>query len=66
MWFPVWENSALNHIYLSEYTGQDAVNLNGHCRTDFGDVRFTDDEGTLLDYWIESKVDGEYAIFWVE
>jgi hypothetical protein len=43
------------------------VYLNGHCRTDFGDVRFTDDDGTtLLDYWMESKVDSDYAIFWVE
>jgi hypothetical protein len=45
----------------------DDVYLNNHCRTDFGDVRFTDDDGfTLLDYWMESKVDGNYAIFWVE
>lgn len=43
------------------------VYLNSHCRTDFGDVRFTDDDGTtLLDYWMESKVDGDYAVFWVE
>ena len=43
------------------------VYLNSHCRTDFGDVRFTDDDGTtLLDYWLESKVDSDHAIFWVE
>lgn len=43
------------------------VYLSGKCRTDFGDVRFTDDDGTtLLDYWIEEKVDGNYAVFWVE
>jgi len=42
-------------------------NLNEHCRTDFGDVRFTDGDGsTLLDYWLEEKVDEDYAIFWVE
>jgi hypothetical protein len=30
------------------------VYLDGKCRTDFGDVRFTDDDGsTLLDYWLE-------------
>jgi hypothetical protein len=34
------------------------VYLNSHCRTDFGDIRFTDDDGTtLLDCWMESKVD---------
>jgi hypothetical protein len=43
------------------------VYLNGKCRTDFGDVRFTASDGmTLLDYWMESKVDGDYAVFWVE
>ncbi|MGQ9506524.1 MAG: DUF2341 domain-containing protein [Candidatus Bathycorpusculaceae bacterium] len=43
------------------------VYLNSHCRGDFGDVRFTDDDGeTLLDYWMEEKVDSDYAIFWVE
>jgi len=45
----------------------DDVYLNSHCRTDFGDIRFTDDDGdTLLDCWMESKVDSNYAIFWVE
>jgi len=43
------------------------VYLNGKCREDFGDIRFTDDDGTTqLDYWMEKKVDGDYAIFWVE
>jgi len=43
------------------------VYLNGNCRPDFGDVRFTDDNGiTLLDYWIGEKVNSNYAIFWVE
>ncbi|MGB9856104.1 MAG: DUF2341 domain-containing protein [Caldisericum exile] len=51
-------------------TGTDSgadVYLNSHCRNDFGDVRFTDDDGsTLLDYWMEEKVDSDYAVFWVE
>jgi len=43
------------------------VYLNSHCRTDFGDVRFTKSDGTtLLDYWMESKVDSDNAVFWVE
>jgi len=47
-------------------SGED-VYLNGGCRTDFGDVRFTDNGGvTELDYWIEEKTDSDYAIFWVE
>jgi hypothetical protein len=43
------------------------VYLNGKCRTDFGDIRFTRSDGiTLLDYWMERKVDGDNAVFWVE
>ena len=43
------------------------VYLNGKCRSDFGDVRFTDSDGTtLLSYWIEELVSSNYAIFWVK
>jgi hypothetical protein len=43
------------------------VYLNGKCRSDFGDIRFTKVDGTtLLDYWIESKTNGVNATFWVE
>ena len=47
-------------------SGED-VYLNGKSRTDFEDIRFTSDDGvTELSYWMEEKVDGDYAIFWVE
>jgi len=47
-------------------SGED-VYLNGHCRSDFGDVRFTSKDGvTLYNYYIEEKVDGDYAIIWVK
>lgn len=47
-------------------SGED-VYLNSHSRTDFGDIRFTKDDGTTeLDYWRQEKVDSDYAIFWVE
>ena len=36
------------------------------CRTDFGDIRFTDESNNLLDYWMQSKTDGVSAVFWVE
>lgn len=43
------------------------VYLNGKCQTDFDDIRFTDDDGvTLLNYWIEFKVDSDYARVWVK
>lgn len=53
--------------YGSGEDGDDDVYLDSHSRTDFGDVRFTDDdETTLLDYWMESKTDSNNAVFWVE
>jgi hypothetical protein len=43
------------------------VYLNGKCRSDFGDIRFTDSDGvTLLPYWVEEKVDSNYAKVWVK
>lgn len=45
----------------------DTVYLNNHAQVDFDDVRFLDDDqSTELDYWLEEKVDGDYAVFWVE
>jgi len=47
--------------------GGEHVYLNGRCRTDFGDVRFTDDDGiTLLNYWMQEYTSGDRAIFWVK
>lgn len=61
-----WNDTLYLRLYASTSSG-DTVALSGHSRTDFGDVRFTDDDGvTLLDYWMESKVDGDYAVFWVK
>lgn len=42
------------------------VYCNSKCKTDFGDLRFALANGTLLDFWIESQSDGNYAIIWVE
>jgi len=45
------------------------VQLEGHGRPDFADVRFTDNDGeTLLDYWLESVAGispDQTATFWV-
>lgn len=41
------------------------VNLNEKCKTDFGDIRFRQGV-TELEYWIQEKVDSEYAVIWVE
>ncbi|MFH1100580.1 MAG: DUF2341 domain-containing protein [Methanobacteriota archaeon] len=46
--------------------GED-VYVSGRCRSDFGDIRFTDNDGrTLLSYWMEEKTDGLMATFWVK
>lgn len=43
------------------------VYLDGHCQTDFDDLRFTEDDGTtFLDYWRKSYVEADQAEFWVE
>ncbi|MCW4003202.1 MAG: DUF2341 domain-containing protein [Candidatus Bathyarchaeota archaeon] len=43
------------------------VFLNAKCQRSFDDVRFTDDDGlTMLDYWLETKNDGDKAVFWVK
>ena len=47
--------------------GGDTVYLDGSCRPDFGDIRFTEDDGeTELDYWRESYTPSGSALFWVE
>lgn len=42
------------------------IYLDSHSRSDFGDVRFTDGLGNLLDYWMESYTDSVSAVFWIE
>ncbi|MFW9850631.1 MAG: DUF2341 domain-containing protein [Candidatus Thorarchaeota archaeon] len=43
------------------------VYCGSECRTDFGDIRFTDNDGsTLLDYWMETYSSSGSATFWVE
>lgn len=54
------------HYGLGSDSGSE-VYASSHCNTSFGDVRFTEDDGvTLLDFWIEDKVDSNYAFCWVE
>jgi hypothetical protein len=43
------------------------VYLGNKAKTDFGDLRFVQsDNQALLSYWLESKIDGETATFWVK
>jgi len=43
------------------------VEIIHRCNPDFSDIRFTSEDGVSeLPYWIEEKVDGNYAIVWVK
>lgn len=58
--------------HLTDYGGAvdtwaGKIYCSNNCRTDFGDIRFADDSGnTELNYWIQEKIDSNYAIFWVK
>jgi len=53
--------------YGSGSDTDDDIYCDEKCRTDFGDIRFTAYNGsTLLDYWLQEKIDSDYAVFWVE
>ena len=58
----IWDGNLEVGIWVRDPS---EVSLIEHCRTDFGDVRFRQGE-TELDYWIDDKVDGDYAVFFVE
>jgi len=52
--------------YSSGVDDGENVYLDGKCKTDFADIRFTNLATAQLDYWIEKKTDGVSALFWVE
>jgi type II secretory pathway pseudopilin PulG len=52
-------------INVSKSSGGD-VTCEGNCNDDFSDLRFTNSSSDeLIPYWIERKVDGDYAMVWV-
>ena len=57
-------------IMVNYNSGSDSgniVNMNGFCKTDFTDIRFTSDDGTtLLPYYMESVSTATQATFWVK
>jgi hypothetical protein len=53
--------------YGSGTSSGDTVYLNGLCKSDFSDLRFTGPDGvTLLPYWIESYTASSVAYVWVK
>ena len=50
-------------------TGTDAgsnIYCGSNCKTDFGDIRFTDSNGNELFYWIQSNITSNNAVVWVK
>jgi len=53
-------------VYRTEGTSTgDTVYLGSKCLTDYGDIRFTDNDANEIPYWIES-VSGTLATIWVK
>ncbi len=57
-------------IVVHNGTGVDSADefyCNGYCLPNFGDIRFTDNDGiTEFDYWMEESHVSDNATFWVE
>jgi len=52
--------------YDNGFDYENEVYLSGKCRTDFGDIRFTDSIGNSLDYWIQNRIEAVQALIWVD
>jgi hypothetical protein len=62
----VYKNGTGDGTEVINGTTFGTIHCEGHCKSDFGDIRFTNINCVPLDYWIESQVNDDSAIFWVE
>ena len=51
---------------LIDYQMSFDIDYESEMQSDFDDLRFTDENGILLSYWIESKTDSHSAKVWVK
>jgi hypothetical protein len=56
----------MNVHYDNGFDFGEDVYLHFKCRSDFGDIRFTNFKGDTLDYWIQQRTDAVRALLWVE
>lgn len=64
---PITVDNSANDSSLTDYQIKVVLTYDSDMRTDFGDIRFTDQDGTtLLDYWLEAKTNSTEATFWVK
>jgi len=60
-------NNTDNYSNLINYQIKIPITYDLSMQSDFDDIRFTDSDGTtLIDYWLESKIDSTSATFWIE
>ena len=52
---------------LTNYAVRLSVTYDADMQADFDDIRFIDSDGTtLMDHWLETKIDSTSSVFWVE
>jgi parallel beta-helix repeat protein len=59
-------NNSGNSNALTGYPISVNVTYENDMRSDFGDLRFVDDKGNILDYWVENYNLAENATVWVK
>lgn len=66
-WHKAWININNSGSEIANYQIRVPVNFVPGIQDDFGDIRFGSNDGSVAyDYWMESKIDGSSAVFWVK
>jgi len=60
----ITERSGWDLYDYQVYLGK--IDYDSEMNPDFSDLRFIDENGNELPYWIEYKVDGQFAVVWVK
>jgi hypothetical protein len=69
-WNSSWMNRKAIQVNTSSAQTSYQIPLNisyaSAMQADFDDLRFTDEDGTALDYWVEEETNSVYSYVWVE
>ncbi|MEZ4210871.1 MAG: DUF2341 domain-containing protein [Candidatus Paceibacterota bacterium] len=64
---PITLNNTANPSSFTNIQVKIVLTYDSDMQSDFDDIRFTDSDGQSdLDFWLEEKIDGVSATFWVE
>ena len=55
-----------NNYELTDFQVEMNISYQNGMKSNFSDIKFEDGDGNTIPYWIEEKVDGEYAIVWIK